>query len=172
MKKQLLKPSIYQKDIYNINYNKLKQNNIKNLIFDIDNTIASNKEKTPNNKVIELFNKLKNEGFNIYIISNALKKRALAFGNILNVKTYYLSAKPSKRSYLKLLKENNINITETAAIGDQLYTDIKGANKLGIKSILVDKIDNKEFITAKINRIKENNLINKTKIIEKGEYYD
>ena len=80
--------------------------------------------------------------------------------------------KPSSRNYNKIIKENNLKIEQPAAIGDQIYTDILGANKLCITSILVDPISKKEFITTRINRIKENKLINKTKIIKKGEYYE
>ena len=168
----LLKPNIYQKDIFSINYNDLKKKNIKNLLFDIDNTIVAGNLKTLDNKTIDLFNKLKEENFNIYIITNALKRRAIIFSKILDVKTYHFSMKPSPRNYNKILKENNLNIKETAAIGDQIYTDVLGANKLGILSILVDPVSKHEFIITKINRIKERKLIEKTKIITKGEYYE
>ena len=97
-----LKPSIYVKDIFSINYEKLKNQGIKTLLFDIDNTIATTKEKYPNNKVKELFDSLKKDNFNVYIISNALKHRALRFGEALDVKTYYFSAKPLKRQYIKI----------------------------------------------------------------------
>lgn len=169
---KLLKPNIYQKDIFSINYDKLLKQNIKNLLFDIDNTISSTKDKVPSKEVKELFNNLKEKGFKVFIITNALKKRTTKFQESLDVKTYHFSMKPSPRNYNKLIKENNLKYNECAAIGDQIYTDIKGANNLGILSILVDPISNKEFITTKINRIKENKLINKTKIIKKGEYYE
>lgn len=169
---ELLKPKIYQKDIFSINYDKLLKQNIKNLLFDIDNTISSTKEKYPNTKTKELFEHLKEKGFNIFIITNALKKRATIFKKELDVKTYHFSMKPSPRNYKKLIKENKLKIVECAAIGDQIFTDIKGANKQGILSILVDPISKSEFITTKINRIKENKLIEKTKIIKKGEYYE
>ena len=167
-----LKPSIYQKDIFNINYNKLLKQNIKNLLFDIDNTISSTKDELPSKEVQKLFKELKEKGFNVFIITNALKRRANKFQEALNVKTYHFSMKPSPRNYNKIIKENNLKYNECAAIGDQLYTDVKGANNLGILSILVDPISKHEFITTKINRIKENKLINKTKIIKKGEYYE
>lgn len=170
--KNNLKPNIYTKDIFSINYDKLKSNNINTLLFDIDNTIAPTKEKEPNEKTIKLINKLKKQGFKIFIISNALKRRALRFGNSLDLKTYYFSAKPLKRQYLRIIKENHLNKKNIAAIGDQIYTDIKGANNIDITSILVDPISKKESIITKINRIKENNLIKKTKIIEKGTYYE
>ena len=169
---KMLKPTIYQKDIFSIDYDKLLENNINNLLFDIDNTIATTKEKTPNQKVIKLFEELRKKGFNLFILTNALKKRATPFGERLNVKTYYFSMKPSSRNYNKVIKENDLKVKHTAAIGDQIYTDIKGANKLGITSILVDPIDKHEFITTKINRLKENKLISKTNIIKKGEYYE
>ena len=169
---KLLKPNIYQKDVFSINYENLLKKNIKNLLFDIDNTIAAGNEKQPSPEIIDLFKDLERIGFNVFIITNALKKRASRFKDSLNIKTYHFSMKPLARNYKKLAKENNIKFEECAAIGDQIYTDIKGANKLGILSILVDPISNHEFITTKINRIKENNLINITKIIKKGEYYE
>ena len=168
----ILKPNIYQKDVFSINYDNLKTKNIKNILFDIDNTIVSTKEKQPSKEIINLFNILKEKGFNIFIITNALKSRADKFQKALNVKTYHFSLKPSSRNYIKIIKENNLNIKECAAIGDQIYTDVLGANKLGILSILVDQISNKEFITTKINRLKEKRLIEKTNIIKKGEYYE
>ena len=168
----LLRPNIYQKDIFSINYENLKKKNVKNLLFDIDNTIVAGNLKSLDNKTIDLFNKLKQENFNIYIITNALKRRAKIFSEILDIKTYHFSMKPSPRNYNKIIKENNLNIKETAAIGDQIYTDVLGANKLGILSILVDPVSKHEFIITKINRVKERKLIKKTKIITKGEYYE
>ena len=170
--KSILKPDIYQKDIFNINYEKLKKNNINILLFDIDNTITTTKEKYPNNKTIKLFKELQKKGFKLFIITNAFKKRALRFGNKLEIKTYYFSAKPLKRQYLKIIKENNLNNKNIAAIGDQIYTDIKGANNANITSILVDPISKKESIITKVNRIRENRLIKKYSTIEKGKYYE
>lgn len=70
------------------------------------------------------------------------------------------------------MKKYKATNSQIAAIGDQLYTDIKGANKLDITSILVDPISKNEFIITKLNRLKENRLINKSKIITRGEYYE
>lgn len=167
----LYKPRIYTKDIFTIDYNYLKKHHIKYLLFDIDNTIAEVFKKEPSIKTINLFNKLKKEGFTIIIISNALKKRASRFANSLNVKYYYLSSKPLKKTYLKIIKENNLKIEEIAMIGDQIYTDILGANKLNILSIYVDRLSSKESIITKINRLREQRLFKKTSIIKRGEYY-
>lgn len=169
---KIYKPTIYVKDVFNINYPKLKSQNIKGIIFDIDNTIVKCKDKTPTKEIKELIKELKNQKFEVFIITNALKQRALRIGNELGIKTYYLSMKPSSKNYQKLMLENNLKSSDLVAIGDQLYTDIKGANKENIKSILVDPLSKQESIFTKINRLKENTLVKKHKIIERGSYYE
>lgn len=171
MKKQY-KPSIYAKDIYSIDYNKLLNKKINTLLFDIDNTIGDSKDKKPSEEAIKLFKKLKEDGFKLFIITNALKGRSLKYSLALDTKAYYLSVKPFKYQYQRIIKENNLKEENIAAIGDQLFTDILGANKMNITSILVDPISKNESIFTKLNRKRENNIIKKYNIIEKGNYYE
>ena len=67
-------PDIYQKSIYTINYDKLKENGIKCLLFDLDNTCVPYVEKTPTRKLVDLFDKLTNMGLKVIIFSNSPKK--------------------------------------------------------------------------------------------------
>ncbi len=168
----LYKPKMYYQDIFSINYSLLKKQKIKNLIFDLDNTIADSKTSKPNKEMIKLFKELKAKGFTIYIMSNAFKKRVTAFATILDVKAYHLSLKPLLITFKRLIKENNLNIQETAMIGDEIFTDIKGANKIGLLSILVDRLTKHDYFLTRISRIRENNLFKKTNIIKRGEYYE
>ena len=168
----LYKPKMYYQDIFSINYSLLRKQKIKNLIFDLDNTIADSKTSKPNKEMIKLFEDLKAKGFTIYIMSNAFKKRVTAFATILDVKAYHLSLKPLPITFKRLIKENNLNIKETAMIGDEIFTDIKGANKIGLLSILVDRLTKHDYFLTRISRIRENNLFKKTNIIKRGEYYE
>ena len=168
----LYKPKMYYQDIFSINYSLLKKQKIKNLIFDLDNTIADSKTSKPNKEMIKLFKDLKAKGFTIYIMSNAFKKRVTTFATILDVKAYHLSLKPLPTTFKRLIKENNLNIQETAMIGDEIFTDIKGANKIGLLSILVDRLTKHDYFLTRISRIRENNLFKKTNIIKRGEYYE
>lgn len=168
---KLLIPKLYYKDIYSINYKKLKDNNIRYLLLDIDNTIGDDKERIPCKRAIELINNLKND-FNIVLLTNTLPPRAKRYAKLLGLSYYALSIKPLRKTYKKFIKEYNADVSSIAGIGDQLYTDIVGANKMGITSILVDKISNNETIATKINRIRENRNINKYKFIERGKYDD
>lgn len=101
----LYKPTIYAKDIFHINYKKLEENKIKLIIFDIDNTIAKTNEKYPTDKVVKLFKELKNNKFNLLILTNAIPHRAIRFKKYLDVDTYYLACKPSKLNYIRIIKK-------------------------------------------------------------------
>ena len=49
----------------------------------------------------------------------------------------------------------NAPAEETVMIGDQIYTDIAGARKMGIEGILVDPIYHKEALGTKLWRVRE-----------------
>lgn len=166
------KPNLYYKDIFSINYNYLIDNNIKYLLFDIDNTIGDGRRRNADSKTIDLFNTLKKD-FKIILVSNALPHRVKNFAKSLDIDDYYsLASKPLTYTYNKIIAKYNIEPDNIAAIGDQLYTDIKGANKVGITSILVDRISNYEDLIPKINRLRENRIIKKYNLIERGKYND
>ncbi len=168
-------PDIYQKSIYEINYKKLKKNGIKCLIFDLDNTITPINIKKPTKKLKDLFEELKDMKFKVIIISNSTKKRVEPFKDLLGVDSAYLSLKPLKRKYLKVLKIYRFKPDKIACIGDQLLTDIWGANRMNFVSILVNPIGTTDYALTKINRMIEPFIYNKLlkkELLKKGEYYD
>ena len=167
-------PDMYVQSIYKIDYKKLKKQNIKCLLFDLDNTIAPYAEHVPSSDVKELFHALEND-FKVIIFSNSGKKRLRPFKENLNVDVAYSSHKPFKKKYLKIMKIYGFKPEEMACIGDQLMTDIWGANKRGCFSILVNSIGTYEPIWTKFNRFFERIILRrfaKKGILEKGVYYD
>lgn len=167
-------PDIYAKDIFSIDYEMLKTRKIKCLLFDLDNTLVPVKTNEPNKKVKELFNTLEND-FKIIILSNSNKKRLIPFKDILNVDVSASSKKPFKKKYLKIMKIYQFKEFEIAAIGDQLLTDIYGANRVGITSILINPIGEYEKFCTKINRFFERIvyfILKKKNILEKGNFYE
>lgn len=168
-------PDIYQKSIYKINYEKLKNSGIKCLIFDLDNTIAPINMNKPNLRLINLFNKLKNMGFKCVILSNSGKKRVEPFKNGLAVDSGFSSRKPSNKKFIKVMNNYNYVADEIAMVGDQLLTDIYGANRIGITSILVNPMGEKDFIVSLFNRFIENIIFKafrKRDLFTRGKYYD
>ena len=164
------KPKMYYKNIFDINYEALKNGNIKVLIFDLDNTIMTYDEKEPAEKVIKLFKKLSND-FQVFIASNNMKEKVKKIGNILNVHGFYSTLKPTKR--LKKLLSNKINVKmeEVAIIGDQIVTDIFMGNRLHMKTILVDPLGEKDFKITFFNRWLEGKIMKRIKV-KRGEYYE
>ena len=169
-------PDIYQKSIYHIDYEKLLDAGIKCILFDLDNTCIPYKDKEPNKKLIELFEMLKDMDFKLIIFSNATRRRIAPFKKVLNVDCLARAGKPRKRNFLKVLKLFNYELSDVAIVGDQLYKDILGGNRIGIKTILVNPMSLDDMIITKyIFRPLEKRkyrLLEKKGILKRGKYYE
>jgi len=168
-------PDIYQKSIYTINYDSLYSRGIKCLLIDLDNTIVPVTMKKSNKKIKKLFDELKAKGFTIIIFSNSNKLRLKAFKEELEVDICPNATKPFKKKYEKIMKTYGFKEPEIACIGDQLLTDIKGGNNLGLTTILVNPIGTKERFVTKINRCIEKQILKKLRdndLFAKGKYYE
>ena len=169
---KIYRPDIYQKDVFSINYEKLKQKKIKVLIYDIDDTLIPSNEIKLKKETINLITKLKKD-FKIILLTNSPSFRSNKIKNQLDVDCYSLSMKPLKYNLNKIMK--NYDKKDVVLIGDRLLTDIKLANNYNIMSILVDPITNHNFILVKIMKIlKEEPLykeLEKQNILIRGRYY-
>ncbi len=169
------RPDIYQRSIYDIDYQNLKNIGIKCIIFDLDNTLAPLDTLSPEKKLLELLLYIEDLGIRSIILSNASKRRVTPFKEKCNLDSAYKSHKPLKKKYQKILDLYHLKDTEVACIGDQLLTDIWGANRMGFTSILVNPISKKEHFPTKINRFIEHFIYLRFKnrgLLKKGEYYD
>ena len=162
-----MRPDAYYKNIYEIDYKELKEIGIKNIFFDVDNTIIPYTLDKVSSREIELFNKLKKD-FNLVIASNSNSNRVNSIINDLGITGYTSCMKPTNKVYKKIIKEYNIE--ESIFIGDQFMTDVLGAHKNGFKVILVDRINNIEPFNTKFWRFLEKRVVKKIKF-EKGNYY-
>lgn len=129
-------PYAYVDSVFVIDYKKLYALGYRGLIFDIDNTLVHHgDDSTP--EVDALFLKLHQLGFQTVLLSNNSEERIQSF--IKNIETQYIddAKKPDISGYLKAVKMMGLKKEEVIFIGDQLFTDILGANKSGIASILV-----------------------------------
>lgn len=168
-------PDIYQKNVFSINYDNLISRGIKNLFFDLDNTLAPIYEKRCRNEVKELFKFLKNKNINIYIISNSIDVRVGGFARELKVNYLSSAKKPSLKKIQKLITDNGFPVDQTAIIGDSMMDDMLVGNLIGITTILVDQISKREFPFARIKRIKEKRIQKKLRdnnLFTKGRYYE
>lgn len=174
-KMEIFRPDIYQKNIYDIDYKMLKKSGIKCICFDLDNTLAPLDVTVPGNDLLDFFYRLDELGFKAIILSNSNKARVAPFKEKCNVDSSYHSMKPFKKKYKKIQEMYHLKDTEIACVGDQLLTDILGANKMGFLSILVNPIGKKERFLTYFNRVIEKIIMKRLKkrgLFEKGVYYE
>ena len=154
-----LTPDFIYDNIYKINFDELKKNNIKGLIFDIDNTLVSYEQPDPVPEVVELMSSLKDGGFYICFISNNNKQRVDLFNRSFKYPAFYNARKPSVRLFKEAVNSINIKTENIAVIGDQLFTDVIAAKRMNMTAVLVKPIEPVESLFFKIKRLGEKPFI-------------
>lgn len=145
-------PSKHYQTIFNIPYEELWKQGYKGIMYDIDNTLVPFDAPHPTNEVIELFTKLRDMGFKICLVSNNNHNRVLRFNEKLKVFAVAKALKPMRRNLRKAMELMGTDSSNTILIGDQMFTDVWGGNRLGLKTFLVMPIQVKEQWITKIKR--------------------
>lgn len=150
MIKKLL-PDFTVKNVHVLDEKFYKDRGIKAVIFDIDNTLVAHTEPTPPEDVCEYFELLKKWGIKYSIVSNNTVERVDSFCKELGVPYYGKALKPRKKYLKKVVDEMGVFSKETALVGDQLFTDMWGANRMGFVSVLVTAVgeDETSFVSFK-----------------------
>jgi hypothetical protein len=161
-------PNYYCKDVTKITTNYLKQNNIKGLILDIDNTLIDIDKKMLDG-VKQWHQEMVSAGIKTIILSNSNKQEKVStVAKELDIDYINFAQKPSKKGFLKAQEKLELPVQNIAAVGDQIFTDVIGANRCNMFSILVEPIDERDFWYTKWKRPMENWIIKKyLKTLEK-----
>jgi HAD superfamily phosphatase (TIGR01668 family) len=144
-------PSRYVESSFVIPYEKMYEKGYRGIIFDIDNTLVPHGADA-DEKAIQLVARLRMIGFQVCLISNNKEERVVRFNQQIGVKYVHKANKPSTKNYLKAMEFMGTNKENTFFVGDQVFTDIFGANRTGIASILVKPINKKEEIQIVLKR--------------------
>ena len=148
----LLTPNMQVRKITDITIEMLKENNIKGMILDVDNTLID-LDRVPLVGIKEWMDNMKDEGIKFCIASNSIKKDKIEkVAKMLDIPYVHFSAKPTKIGLKKAKQilgiENSKNIAE---VGDQLFTDVLGTNRMKMFSILTEPLCEEK---VKINNLK------------------
>ena len=149
-------PDEYYNSTYDIDFEALYESGVRGLIFDIDNTLVPHGAPA-DERSKELFSRLRDIGMKCMLLSNNREKRVKSFAEgVIYTGYIFKGNKPARGGYFKAMEQMGTDSGNTVFIGDQLFTDVWGAKRAGIKSILVHQIDKKEEIQIVLKRILEN----------------
>lgn len=146
-----LYPTQDAESIYDINFADYHEKGYRAVLFDIDNTLAEHGAPATQ-KVIDFFNTLHTMGYETCLISNNKEPRVASFAGQVGSRYLYKAGKPSPEGYRKAMKICGTTKENTLFVGDQLFTDVWGANRAGVYSILVKPIHPKEEIQIILKR--------------------
>jgi hypothetical protein len=158
----ILYPKFYLNSVKDIDVEFVKKNNIKGLLLDVDNTLIDI-DRNLLDGTVEWCQTLKQNGIKICILSNTSKKeKAENVANALNIPYINFAKKPFRKGFYRGQKKLEIkNNNEIAVVGDQIFTDVIGANKVNMISILVKPVCEKDLWYTRIKRPLERVIIKK-----------
>lgn len=153
---ELLYPKMCAQTLADVDIDMLENNGIKAVILDLDNTILPWKDCDVPDRSMDWIRKAKERGISLCIVSNTHNPRRLrSVAASVDIAYIDRGGKPRRKGMRTAIKKMGSTIDTTAIIGDQLYTDILGGNRLCILTILVRPLHSREFFGTKISRLFE-----------------
>lgn len=142
------------KSTYEIDFEAFYHKGYRGIIFDIDNTLVAHGEPA-DERAVALFQRLHQMGFQTTMLSNNKEPRVKMFCDAVDAPYIYKAGKPNPANYKKAMERMRTDESTTLFVGDQIFTDIWGANRAGIYAILVKPIHPKEEIQIVLKRYLE-----------------
>jgi len=151
----IFKPTWMVESIYNITPAELNHFGIKMVLTDLDNTLIAWNNPEATEETIEWMAWMKEEGIEVVIISNNSDSRVRNVAKILETNFISNALKPTRHGFKKVFSKKNYAKDEILMVGDQIMTDIVGANFSGLQSVLVKPIMDSDAWNTKVNRFLE-----------------
>ncbi|GAB7386618.1 YqeG family HAD IIIA-type phosphatase [Bacillaceae bacterium] len=145
-------PDLQVSSIYEIDLDALKARGVKGIITDLDNTLVAWDRPNATPELAEWLKKVQDYGFEVMIVSNNKETRVSAFARPLGIRYIHRAQKPRRKAFLEAIKRMNVTREQTVVIGDQLFTDVLGGNRLGFYTILVLPVAKSDGFWTKFNR--------------------
>ena len=147
-------PDAMSGSAYDIDYGYLYDRGYRGIIFDIDNTLVEHNEPATE-RAVRLVDSLHDMGYRVCVVSNNREPRVKSFADAAGCGYVFKAGKPGAGGYRKAMDLMGCGREDTLAVGDQLFTDIWGANNAGIRSVMVRRIASHEEIQIHLKRIPE-----------------
>lgn len=140
-----LLPKVMADKLPDVTQEFLKDNRIELLMLDFDNTIVPYTTCVPTEEMAAWLRDMAKAEIAVCIVSNSHKDRVPTFCREYGLNCVTHAKKPFPKGIRQCLAQYGVAPERAALVGDQIYTDVLGANCAGVKSILVKAIDNHNF---------------------------
>lgn len=156
---KLFLPNQHVKTIFDIKAQDLLEHGIKGVITDLDNTLVSWDEPNATPELIHWFKEMESAGILVTIVSNNKEARVKAFSDPVRLPFIYKARKPMTKSFRKAISDMQLKKDDIVVIGDQLFTDVLGGNRLGVHTVLVVPVAQTDGLITRFNRRMERFLL-------------
>ena len=160
----MFRPKVKLDKVTDITVAVLNKYNISALILDVDNTLSTHHGQVLTDGLTDWLSMMRENGIKMTVLSNSNSKRLEPFAKKIELDYISLGLKPLPFGYLRALKRLGTKKTETAIVGDQIFTDVLGGNLVGLKTVLLTPIKPESSLRFRMKRKVEAFLIKKLKI--------
>lgn len=147
-------PDEYVESAYQIDFTEQREQGYRGVLFDIDNTLVPHGAPA-DERAVRLFERLREQDLESCLISNNQLPRVKPFADAVGTRFIENAHKPSVKNYQRAMEMMGCTCENALFVGDQLFTDVFGAKRAGMKTILVKPIHPKEEIQIVLKRYLE-----------------
>ena len=151
-------PSVYMDSTYSIDYERMYEDGYRGVLFDIDNTLVGH-NAPQNERSMALIKRLDDIGFKSAVVSNNGYERVSSFADPAGMFYVYKAGKPLGKGYKAAIEDMGLKPDQVFSVGDQIFTDVWGANRAGLYNILVKPLGKDIGIHIYLKRILEKPIL-------------
>lgn len=148
----VFKPTYYKHRLTDLSVAELKNRGIHTLLLDVDNTLSTHHNPEPDEGIPAFLAQMKEAGVGLIIVSNSRRGRVEPFAKKLGIDFFSLCKKPLPFRLNKAIKQMGADKKGMMLCGDQIFTDMPAGNLCGVKTLLLDPIEEEAGWSFRLRR--------------------
>ncbi len=154
-----LLPDLVVNRVQDIDLTRLYRQGIRGLLIDLDNTLVPWDRASIGPDVAQWLQSVQSQGFSVCFVSNGMPERVAKFSADVGIPAVGRAVKPRKTPFRRALKLLGLTSDQCAVIGDQLFTDVLGGNRMGMLTVLINPLSEKELRSTRVVRRLEKRML-------------